>query len=207
MSTPPQEKGSRTRILRAAAELFAVKGYGGASTTAIARHAGVSQPALHYHFGSKRLLFMEALRWADREFAASFTPGRDLSGLAKIQQLEITLRRFGHEVFSDPMPSRLIYSAAINDEFQSEIGAIVKSGIDELRHLFRELIDEKVIRDIDEAALVEMAVGSIEQAAAVQGMMSSAYEKDFTDARVRTEFINAAVDIFIQGVRLEPESG
>ncbi len=43
----------RADILRVALRVFAARGYRGATTAAIAREAGVAQPLVHHHFGSK----------------------------------------------------------------------------------------------------------------------------------------------------------
>ena len=53
-----QERATRTRqlLVRQAAEAFAVSGYQGASVVGIARAAGVSAGALHFHFPSKHTL-------------------------------------------------------------------------------------------------------------------------------------------------------
>jgi AcrR family transcriptional regulator len=52
----------RERLLRAAAEVFAQRGYDGTRVADIARTAGVSNAALYAHFGSKAELLVEALR-------------------------------------------------------------------------------------------------------------------------------------------------
>lgn len=52
--------GTRQRILDAARELFARHGYAGTSVRMIARHCGMSDPAIHYHFRSKSEIY-EAL--------------------------------------------------------------------------------------------------------------------------------------------------
>ncbi|MFQ5478253.1 MAG: TetR/AcrR family transcriptional regulator [Candidatus Binatia bacterium] len=68
-------KISRQQILDAALIEFAEKGYGGATTAAIARRLGVTQPLIHYHFGSKEALWHEAVHflftqfWTDMESA------------------------------------------------------------------------------------------------------------------------------------------
>jgi AcrR family transcriptional regulator len=53
-----QERAARTRqsLILAAAETFAEEGFASASLTAISRRAGVSNGALHFHFGSKAAL-------------------------------------------------------------------------------------------------------------------------------------------------------
>lgn len=49
---------SKERILRAAELEFTSKGFEGASTRDIAAAAGVAQALIHYHFDSKRVLFL-----------------------------------------------------------------------------------------------------------------------------------------------------
>jgi AcrR family transcriptional regulator len=48
---------TKARILEAAEEVFAVKGYDGASTRDIAAKAGVNISSLHYHWESKETLY------------------------------------------------------------------------------------------------------------------------------------------------------
>ena len=50
----------RQKILRAAVEAFADKGFDAASTRDIARRAGIEQGLLTYHFPSKRALWCSA---------------------------------------------------------------------------------------------------------------------------------------------------
>jgi AcrR family transcriptional regulator len=58
------EINSRERLLETATELFAVKGYAGASVREIVEKAGVSKPVLYYYFKSKEGLFYAILEWA-----------------------------------------------------------------------------------------------------------------------------------------------
>ncbi|SEF93162.1 DNA-binding transcriptional regulator, AcrR family [Nonomuraea solani] len=53
---------TRARLLRAAAEVFAARGYDGTRVADIAVAAGVSNGALYAHFGSKADLLVAALR-------------------------------------------------------------------------------------------------------------------------------------------------
>ena len=52
---------TRQRILDAAEKMFAARGYAGTSIRELTAEAGVSLPAIHYHCGSKELLFREVL--------------------------------------------------------------------------------------------------------------------------------------------------
>ena len=53
---------ARSRLIEAAMELFAEKGYEGTSVRDLAMAAGVNVAAVSYHFGSKDALYTETLR-------------------------------------------------------------------------------------------------------------------------------------------------
>lgn len=58
----PGKQDTRREILDAARQAFAERGYDGASIRQIARHAEVDPGLVHHYFGSKRELFLAALR-------------------------------------------------------------------------------------------------------------------------------------------------
>ena len=53
----------RVDVLEPAREVFAEHGLSGASTDAIARKAGISQPYLFRLFGTKKELYLESVRY------------------------------------------------------------------------------------------------------------------------------------------------
>jgi TetR/AcrR family transcriptional regulator len=58
---PEEKKGETvTRILEAAKDVFAEKGFAGARVDEIARRAGVNKAALYYHIGDKKALYADA---------------------------------------------------------------------------------------------------------------------------------------------------
>jgi AcrR family transcriptional regulator len=59
----PGRTETREAILAAARELFADRGYDGASLRAIARAAGVDPALVHHFFGNKEGVFVEAMRF------------------------------------------------------------------------------------------------------------------------------------------------
>jgi AcrR family transcriptional regulator len=62
--------GTRERLLRAAADVFARRGYDGTRVVEIAAAAGLSNGALYAHFGSKGELLVDALRAHGRRLLA-----------------------------------------------------------------------------------------------------------------------------------------
>ena len=59
----PADPTSRSRLLHAAVEIFERKGYAAASVREIVAHAGVTKPALYYHFRSKEGILIAASSW------------------------------------------------------------------------------------------------------------------------------------------------
>jgi AcrR family transcriptional regulator len=75
---------TRERLLRAAADVFARRGYDGTRVADIAAAAGVSNGALYAHFGSKADLLVAALRTHGRRLLADLfaaDPDRSVTDL------------------------------------------------------------------------------------------------------------------------------
>src|SRR3954469_21415356 len=66
--------GTRDRLLRAASDAFARRGYDGARVTDIAERAGLSNGALYAYFGSKADLLVGALRAHGRRLLGDLVP-------------------------------------------------------------------------------------------------------------------------------------
>lgn len=61
-------EAAREDILRAAEKIFAEHGFARASTSQVAKAAGVSQSQIHYHFGSKEALYEATHERVFREY-------------------------------------------------------------------------------------------------------------------------------------------
>ncbi|MFI7453134.1 TetR family transcriptional regulator [Nonomuraea sp. NPDC049714] len=75
---------TRARLLRAAADVFAQRGYDGTRVADIAAAAGVSNGALYAHFGSKAALLVAAIRAHGRQLLADLfaaEPDRPITDL------------------------------------------------------------------------------------------------------------------------------
>ncbi len=65
---------TRQRLLRAAAEVFAAKGYWAATNADICEKAEVNTAAVSYHFGGKDNLYVEAWKFAFEKSLESYPP-------------------------------------------------------------------------------------------------------------------------------------
>ncbi|MFO0629615.1 MAG: helix-turn-helix domain-containing protein [Polyangiales bacterium] len=90
---PPES--ARERVLRAALEVFAERGFEATGTTEVARRAGVTQPLVHYHFASKAALWEAAVAHLfGRLTALTDGAAADLVDLDPIARLKVMLRRY-----------------------------------------------------------------------------------------------------------------
>ncbi len=87
---------TRERLLRAAASVFAERGYDGARVADIAAAAGVSNGALYAHFESKAELLVQALRTHGRRLLADLfaaDPDRSITELLLVIGRSLRRRR------------------------------------------------------------------------------------------------------------------
>jgi len=101
----------RSRICLAALEAFAQHGYDGAGVSLIAERAGVSQPSIHYHFKSKRMLWEAAMLQlaemidVDRRAQAKFA-----EFLSPLDKLKATCTILIENAASNPVLGQIILS-------------------------------------------------------------------------------------------------
>jgi len=102
---PRQSADSRRRhVLDAAIETFAAEGYRGASTTEIARRAGISQPYIYALYRNKHELFLAAYREvAERirtRLLAAAETGDDPE--ARLRAMGVDLHYVGRDASASP---------------------------------------------------------------------------------------------------------
>jgi AcrR family transcriptional regulator len=120
----------REDVLAAAVEEFARAGFHGASTDAIARRAGISQPYLFRLFGSKKELYLAAARRCFRRTLETMQAAAE--GLRGEEALEAMGQAYGLLLSTDPtmLQSQLqTYAAALDDP---EVRQAVRDGYGDL---------------------------------------------------------------------------
>ncbi len=99
------EQDGRERILAMAIKTFAEVGYAGATTAGIARAAGVTQPLVHHHFGSKDGLWRAAIDAVFADLPRLPLPSAELGTSAAITAMLETFVRF---VATHPEVTRIV---------------------------------------------------------------------------------------------------
>jgi AcrR family transcriptional regulator len=95
----PTVQATKDRLVAAAASLFAERGFHATSVRDIARRAGANIASGHYHYGSKKALYLEVLREQFRSVQSELRkrgasrPPEELSHLSHEQIVEVLRSR------------------------------------------------------------------------------------------------------------------
>ena len=106
-------------ILEAASEVFAERGYAGASIDRIAEAAGISAPMIYRHFGSKRELYVELLEASGIALLAATT--REEGDESVEELLRENVRAFFHFVEEHPAAWRILFLDPAPDPKVAEV--------------------------------------------------------------------------------------
>ena len=120
----------REEVLEAAVAEFARAGFHGASTDAIARRAGISQPYLFRLFGSKKDLYLATVRRCFRRTLEAMQAASE--GLRGEEALEAMGQAYGLLLSTDPtmLQGQLqTYAAALDDD---DVRQAVRDGYGDL---------------------------------------------------------------------------
>jgi AcrR family transcriptional regulator len=117
----------REAIIAAAAVEFAVGGFAGTATEAIARRAGVSQPYLFQLFGTKKGLFVATVRYSFARIARRLEESAKAAHAAGLDPAQV-LEAMGHAYIEmlvanrDQLRLQLhAYAACSDPEIQGEV--------------------------------------------------------------------------------------
>lgn len=129
----PEE--TRERLLDAAARVFELKGYEGATIAQIAREAGMSSGAIYAHYASKAELLVDALR-AHRDRAVASVLAAD--GRADVAGVLLALgTRLGT---SEPEATALLVEALLAARRDAELAQVLAAALGEREGTMAALI-------------------------------------------------------------------
>lgn len=159
-----QKAETQARIVRAAMELFATRGFDATPVSAIAEEAGVSRGAVFWHFGDKATLFQEALRRLLTPFVEELSKSiMDLEPRDRIFEL------FGvYEQFVDKNRQTIevfirwvLESPTLRPSLQKELFALHDSFVRDIRETLDELMGDRPEAPALAAALISLLDGNL----------------------------------------------
>ncbi len=132
----------RKRLLAAATDLFASKGYAATTVREIVARAGVTKPALYYYFHSKEGIYLHLMREPLRGFLSHIGSVLSGGGTARERLARLCLCAYDDFVMNLPL-ARVMYSIyygppqgapfvdfdAAQRQFQDSITRVLEEGI------------------------------------------------------------------------------
>lgn len=178
-----QKRETRQKILQAALELFAEKGFEGASVREIASHAGVIHGLIKYHFDGKDQLWKAAVDFLferqNEELKAP--PGYD--DLSPDAQARDWIRRYVHYCARHPEHARIMVQESIRDS--ERLRWAVERHISPLHDLARRIgktrVRNGVYPDIPPHAIIYIISAAAQSPFMLSAEVALAEGKDVTD--------------------------
>jgi TetR/AcrR family transcriptional regulator len=207
MKKPPatQERpaAGRRGLLDAAAQEFAELGFAGATTVGIARRAGVTQPLVHHHFGSKEGLWAAVtdelfgeLRTALEHAAAA------QRGASRRERLSAIMRALVDFCGRSPQLARLLRTEARRGGKPFE--QLYRQWLEGLVKFFRKEIAaaaaEGAVRRVDPAFLYFILVGAAIEPFSQPETARRAFALDVSDPDAIARYADTLVDVMLRGI-------
>lgn len=156
----------KEKILEAAEELFAEKGYEGTSVRDIANRAGVNIAMISYYFGSKEKLLESLIRYragytSDLLDALKKNPDEDpVHKIEKVIDLYVD-RILTHHRFHNIMSRQL--SMISEKNIKDQMIEIKRQNLEIIKKIIEEGQRKKIFRKVDIELTVASIVGTISQ--------------------------------------------
>jgi TetR/AcrR family transcriptional regulator len=197
------EQAGRERILAVAIRSFSTVGYEGTTTAGVAREAGVTQPLVHHHFGSKEGLWQAAMEELFRDVRALTAP----SDGTPAERLLRPIEQFVRFVAARPEVTRVVAreGAAPSPRLTHLVTRY-------LREPFRDVV--AAVREGQRAGLIDtdvrpelvlfMILGAGSHLFDVTALARESVGVDATAAATREDFMRLLRDLLRGGILREP---
>ena len=191
---PVDWSSTRGRILLAASELFAQRGYFGTSTRDIAEAVHIRQPSLFHHFGAKHEIFRTLVE-LDLGPSIDRVRARLDEESSWGEKLHLIVACDVREMLVQPFDARGLYQDAVlaMPEFAHELRAI---------QLFHELVEKVVRSGAEQGEFVEFEPRFIQRA--INGVLfETLREQGGPTGRMRVDRPLQAADFVVRAVLVE----
>ncbi len=197
---------TKRQILEAALHEFAEQGFEGATTASIARRVGVTQPLVHYHFGSKEALWRAACDSIFTELREHLRAhGADIASMSSAAQLVTQTYYLIDFIVAHPELPRLLVNEGVQKS--RRLMWLVDKHLRPLFHAWDAALDEakraRLIKDIPNAFVLFAFFGACYQLFDVAPLVREIYGFDPREEHQVRRFANALIEIFLAGISRE----
>lgn len=182
---------------------FADHGFEGASTVEIARRAGITQPMINYHFGSKAGLWEAAIGGVMQEADKLFSDMEsELKGVDSRSQWVLALRRILFFNTRNPEFGRLMAREGIRPgpRMRWMFRTHLHQHFEALAQLFERGVEEGWMRPLPVMHVIFFLIGAAAHLAAVPALARELYGVDVKDPAVQAEQADAFVEMMLHGL-------
>jgi TetR/AcrR family transcriptional regulator len=210
--TPSRRRGrtskiSRERILDASLVEFAKHGYEGATTASVARRIGVTQPLIHYHFGSKEALWRAAVELAFSQMAGLLEDmNEETHGGDPRQRMREIARRFVRFSAKHPEVSRLIIaeSAVPGPRLEWMTEKHLRPLIRRVEQTFRAGRDAGIVKDLSLESLIFVFLGALPHFFDGAPLIGLLWGIDPADEEHVEKYADTLIEVLASGVLVQP---
>jgi AcrR family transcriptional regulator len=189
-------------ILQAALREFAEQGYEGATTASIARHVGVTQPLVHYHFGSKEALWRATVAYLferlDERIGASEKQVEGMGPAARLVTLTYDVIDFFVE---HPELSRIMVNEGIVQT--PRLTWLVDTYLrDMIRQWERFLVEGRkanLFKEIPNAYILLAFLGALQNFFDMAPLVRELFGIDARSPEVARDYANTLIEMFLEG--------
>lgn len=201
------QSAGRADILSAALREFADHGFAGATTAGIARRAGVTQPLVHHHFGSKQGLWSAVLADIFGDFQSVLERTMQEEGASRRTRFERLLHALVTFNGRRPEISRLIRteSSAGGAPFDELYTRWLSGLVDLFRRELASAVEDGTLRPVDPRLAYSLIVGACTQPFAEPETVKRSFGLDMSDPVTVERYAEFAVDALLRGLGVSPK--
>ena len=196
----PSPADTRAKIIQAASDLFAERGYAGTSTRAISEQAGVNEVTLFRHFGTKENLAKEIMS----QFGGQAIAEKMIQHLSGDYQQDLLL--IGKTILQVMRERNDVMRMAICEaghfpEFQEIVAENPRQLRLMLASYFQSQTDRGAIRQSHAELLAQAFLGTFFSYTVLRGFLLDELQPPLSDE----EFVSQYVEVFVHGIEKSQE--
>ncbi|MEL6787281.1 MAG: TetR/AcrR family transcriptional regulator [Cyanobacteria bacterium J06607_15] len=194
--TPQTEADTRTKILKAALQLFAKRGYEGTTTKDLAKSAGVAEGTLFRHFSNKKAILVEVATagWVDI-LTDLLTELSEMGSYKAVSQ--VMRRRMLNMQQNKNLMQVCFIEAQYHPELRESIQSEVISKMTDVAEAFFETAMEKgIYRPMNPKIVARVFLGIF----AIAGFSEDTIMNPDASPQAMQEMAEGISDIFLRGV-------
>ena len=194
--TPPTEEDTHTKILQAALQLFATRGYDGTTTKDLAKSAGVAEGTLFRHFSNKKAILIEVATAGWVDILTDLLT--ELSEMGSYKAVSQVMRR---RMLNMQKNRNLMQVCFVEAQYHPELRETIQSEVinkmtDVAEAFFETAMEKGIYRRMNPKIVAKVFLGIF----AIAGFSEETIMNPDASPQAMQEMAEGISDIFLRGV-------